>query len=592
MIELNHINVSFKEKIIDNGSIRLYQGVSLIVGKSGTGKTTLLYRIALISGDKNYNYMIDDHNIELKDDKVVASLRRNCIGYVLQDSNLLEQYNVIENLQHSSLLKDQNVDYEDILKLVHLNVDKTQDIHSLSGGERQRLAIACALVKQPQILILDEPTSALDVENEKQIFHLLNMIAEKLNIYVIISSHSLLAHQYADNIYEIKDNKIIHIQEKTDSLNHKISFVNNKLLDISFYKNYIDHFKKYYKYLTKMIYCIFIASILCASASCLLIENNMNENIKIVNSLSLNQLYISHHKENMYLDNKNMKQDKINENDFNKLNGIKGYYPVYAKKMNIYGNDVTVVPYFNEEELKEACVQIISLENNTGLYTKLNMHDIVKQGQLEFYDTLKRENVKYNMKGFLQNTYQCGFVKSQGDYIYMYFKDIEASKSQLLGYTLFFNDIESLNEAKEILKDEYNVNDDFQDSTELQNIISSSQKTKWLISITIILITFFMLFIVMKEYMSKREIEFCLLKINGLSNIELIKMVFIEQALIMDRNIILIIIEWIILRVLNIAFSLDNFIILILGQILLMTLCVLFNALKIKYLYPDKKLRY
>lgn len=87
---------------------------------------------------------------------------------------------------------------------------------------------------------------------------------------------------------------------------------------------------------------------------------------------------------------------------------------------------------------------------------------------------------------------------------------------------------------------------------ELQNIISSSKKTKWLISIIIILITFFILFIVMKEYMSKREMEFCLLKINGLGNIDLIKMVFIEQVLIMVRNIIFIICECIILRILNI----------------------------------------
>lgn len=141
--------------------------------------------------------------------------------------------------------------------------------------------------------------------------------------------------------------------------------------------------------------------------------------------------------------------------------------------------------------------------------------------------------------------------KKSGDYIYMYFKDIEASKSQLLGYTLFFGDIESVNEAKEILKDEYNVNGDFQDGMELQNIISSSKKTKWFISIIIILITFFILFIVMKEYMSKREMEFCLLKINGLGNIDLIKMVFIEQVLIMVRNIIFIICECIILRILN-----------------------------------------
>ena len=66
MIKLENINVSFKQPVIEDGSISLNQGFSLIVGKSGTGKTTLLYRIALMSEDKNYDYYIDGEKIDLK----------------------------------------------------------------------------------------------------------------------------------------------------------------------------------------------------------------------------------------------------------------------------------------------------------------------------------------------------------------------------------------------------------------------------------------------------------------------------------------------------------------------------------------------
>ena len=132
MIKLENINVSFKQPVIEDGSISLNQGFSLIVGKSGTGKTTLLYRIALMSEDKNYDYYIDGEKIDLKNDQRLSQIRKQYIGYVLQESNLMEQYNVVENLQHSALMTEQEVDYDEILELVHLHVEKTQPINRLS----------------------------------------------------------------------------------------------------------------------------------------------------------------------------------------------------------------------------------------------------------------------------------------------------------------------------------------------------------------------------------------------------------------------------------------------------------------------------
>lgn len=591
MIKLENINVSFKHPIIEDGSISLNQGFSLIVGKSGTGKTTLLYRIALMCEDKNYDYYIDDEKIDLKNDQRLSQIRKQYIGYVLQESNLMEQYNVIENLQHSALMTEQKVDYDEILKLVHLHVEKTQPIQSLSGGERQRLAIACALVKKPKILILDEPTSALDIENEKEIFHLLQTLSHELNIYTIVSSHSLLAYQYADAIYEIKDKKV-HQLEKNNVKDYRILGVEeNKPISRKFYKQYIKHFKKYYRSLTNMILSIFMIGIICIGACCYFIESNTQKNIQTVNSLSQNQLFITHYKENKYLDNKSTKNDQIDINDFKKIEGLSKYYPVYKETINLYGNEYTVVPYFKESSLKKDCVQMVSLENKKGIYAKLSMHDVIKQGQLEYEDFLTHQVVKMNVKGFLNNNTHCSYVKSQGSYIYMYYKNINSS-NKIIGYTLFFKDVESMNKAKNILKKDYIVNDSFQDGKELENIISSSKKTKMVITGALTIITFFMLFIVMNEYMNKRKIEFCLLKINGLGNKELLKMIVMEQLEIFITSIGFILFGYTVLNICYIRFSSSDFIVMILGQILLFGLCVLTNGIKIKNMYPDKILRF
>ena len=592
MIKLENINVSFKQPVIEDGSISLNQGFSLIVGKSGTGKTTLLYRIALMCEDKSYDYYIDDEKIDLKNDQRLSQIRKQYIGYVLQESNLMEQYNVIENLQHSALMTEQEVDYDKILELVHLHVEKTQPIQSLSGGERQRLAIACALVKKPKILILDEPTSALDIENEKEIFHLLQTLSHELNIYTIVSSHSLLAYQYADAIYEIKDKKI-HQLEKSDVKDYRIlSVEKNKSLSRKFYKQYIKHFKKYYRSLTNMILSIFMIGIICVGACCYFIESNTQKNIQTVNSLSQNQLFITHYKENKYLDNKSIKDDSIDINDFKKLEGLSKYYPVYKETINLYSNEYTVVPYFNESTLKKDCVQILSLENKKGIYAKLSMHDVIKQGQVEFENLSTHQMVKKDVKGFLNNNTRCGYLKSQGNYIYMYYKDMDNSNQKCVGYTLYFNDIESMNKAKNTLKKDYVVNDSFQNGKELETIIASSRKTKITITSAITVITFFMLFIVMNEYMNKRKIEFCLLKINGLGNRELLKMIITEQLEMFIINISFIICGYALLNICQIHFALSDVIVLTIGQVLLLSLCVLTNSIKIKNMYPDRVLRF
>lgn len=585
MLKLENINISFKNPILKNASIILYPGVSLIVGKSGIGKTTLLYHIALISSKKDYNYFLDNYKINLNNDKELSLFKRAQIGYVLQESNLFEQYTVRENLNHSALLTQKNKNIDELMSLVNLDVDPDQPLDSLSGGERQRLAIACALIKKPKILILDEPTSALDIENERNIFELIQNIAQKLNIYVIVASHSPLAKYYANNIYEIKDHKIKHVKKQIN--NKQVQLNKSNSLSKNFYNNYIQHFQKYYRQLTITLKSIFIITTLCVLVCCQLTDINMHENINAINALSNNQIFISHYQDNLYLDNKNITNDNINLNDIKNLSGLKAYYPVYKDSIYINGQEYYIIPYVNEKIFKNDIIQTVDLTMTKGIYTKLNTYSHIKQNNL-IDDTKTRT---FNISAFIDNNHECGFLKNQTNYFYAYYQNINSSNA-LAGYTLLFNDVKSLNNAINDLSDNYQINNEFQNTEYLTQLINSSIDTKITISVLISSISIILLFIVLKEYTQKRSQEFALLKINGITNSELFTLVFLEQLKIFIKNLIIIIIFISTIYLINKSVSLSIIIISISSQIILLLFSLLYSSIKIIKLSPDKVLRF
>ncbi|WP_052589799.1 ABC transporter ATP-binding protein/permease [Haploplasma axanthum] len=218
MIEIKNISKKYKNvhgrysNALSDVSLSLpSKGLVFVVGKTGCGKSTLLKTIStLVKPDKG-EVLFEDRVISKFNSREKQHFLANDISLVFQEHNLLEDFNVYDNIKLSTNINGVELLEEDIQK--HLERFEIKDhghrmIYELSGGERQRVSIVRALVKNPKAIFLDEPTGSLDVENTKIIFDSLKEISkDKL---VVVVSHDLdSAKVYADRIITLDKGKLI-----------------------------------------------------------------------------------------------------------------------------------------------------------------------------------------------------------------------------------------------------------------------------------------------------------------------------------------------------------------------------------------------
>ncbi|MBE6648210.1 MAG: ATP-binding cassette domain-containing protein [Ruminococcaceae bacterium] len=205
-------------KAIDNTDLELNSNeLVCLVGPSGSGKTTLLNVMCGLDCVDKGDIFFEDKKITELSQKELDEFRRKNVGIVFQSFNLLEEYNVYDNV--ALPLRILGVDKETIrscvlqsLKCVNLENYEKRKISELSGGQKQRVAIARAIVKKPQILFLDEPTGNLDESNTIAIFELIKQISK--NCLVVVVSHDIKnACGFADKIINIVDGKLDSVRE-------------------------------------------------------------------------------------------------------------------------------------------------------------------------------------------------------------------------------------------------------------------------------------------------------------------------------------------------------------------------------------------
>lgn len=225
MLKILKINTQYGKKVIFQHTeyVAYNNSLNMIIGPSGSGKSTLLKMI--IDRVKYYDsYMIDDIDIDTLSQDEYDHFKFSYFGIVRQKPTLLKKLTIQDHINYLMALHHCQFDYQDYIE--KLQLEKILDSYpaSLSGGEKVRVGILLALIHQPAILILDEPTASLDQHHTKRVIELLKEYS--LNHCVIIATHDKLLIEQADNLYQIKDKKLVHQKEKISTENkledHKI----------------------------------------------------------------------------------------------------------------------------------------------------------------------------------------------------------------------------------------------------------------------------------------------------------------------------------------------------------------------------------
>ena len=206
-IKINNINKKYEKnktiKVLNNISFNFEAGkIYSIVGPSGSGKSTLLNLLSLIDTPSSGSIEISKNKISFNNKIENDRIRAEKIGIIYQDKNLLPDFSAIENVYLPNLLlsndKDTSVNLaKKIIKNIGLSSRLNHFPSELSGGENQRIAIARALINDPEIILADEPTGSLDFENAKQIFKLLLNLKNK-NRIIIFATHNRYFANMAD----------------------------------------------------------------------------------------------------------------------------------------------------------------------------------------------------------------------------------------------------------------------------------------------------------------------------------------------------------------------------------------------------------
>ena len=211
-------------KYYGNGSVttRALDGVSFVMekgefvavmGPSGSGKSTLLNVIATIEPLSGGEIIVDGASVSALGESELAAFRRDKLGFIFQEYNLLDTLTVEENIAlPMNLKKVSAAETRGAVMRVSEALDVTDQLekfpHELSGGQRQRVACARAVIGSPALILADEPTGALDSKNSRVLMEQFRLMNEKLSASILMVTHDASVASYAQRVIFLRDGKI------------------------------------------------------------------------------------------------------------------------------------------------------------------------------------------------------------------------------------------------------------------------------------------------------------------------------------------------------------------------------------------------
>ena len=210
-------NVNFS---VDNGEY------VAIMGESGSGKTTLLNILATFDKATSGRVLLNNLDLSKLKDKELADFRRDNLGFVFQDFNLLDNFSIKDNILLPLVLankkyKDMEVRLDKVTK--PLGIDKliNKYPYEISGGQRQRVAVARAIITNPSLILADEPTGALDSKSTDQLLNVFDKLNE-IGQTIIMVTHSVKTAARAKRVLFIKDGVVFHELRKGNATTNEM----------------------------------------------------------------------------------------------------------------------------------------------------------------------------------------------------------------------------------------------------------------------------------------------------------------------------------------------------------------------------------
>lgn len=221
MIEIEHINKSYGQlHVLRDVSVTIEKGeIVSIVGPSGAGKTTLLQIIGALDAPDSGSVRYDGVDVLKMRDNELARFRNKNIGFVFQFHQLLPEFTTVENVAIPALiggLKQGEARRRalELLDFMGLTERAEHKPAQLSGGERQRVAVARALVNNPEVILADEPSGSLDSQNKQELHRLFFRLRDEMSQTFVIVTHDETLARDTDRIIHMKDGAIVVPEEK------------------------------------------------------------------------------------------------------------------------------------------------------------------------------------------------------------------------------------------------------------------------------------------------------------------------------------------------------------------------------------------